>query len=276
MGRMNNHSNQHIVTVVQVRRNSTRLPNKVILPLASKPLFLRQIERIMASKLKGTLVVATTLNEEDNVIEDICTNENIYCYRGSSLDLLDRHFQTAKIFDADIVVKIPSDCPLIDPAVIDKVIGYFLDHANVFDYVSNLHPATYPDGNDVEVMTMKALGEAWKYAERDLEREHTTPFIWENPELYSIGNVIMEGKADYSMTHRFTIDYQEDYEFVKRIYEALYVINPMFRLKDILSLLEKSPELMNINGHLAGVNWYRDHLNELKTIKPQQTKIINA
>lgn len=276
MGRMNDHSNQHIVTVVQVRRNSTRLPNKVILPLASKPLFLRQVERIMASKLKGTLVVATTLNEEDNIIEDICTTENIYCYRGSSLDLLDRHFQTAKIFDADLVVKIPSDCPLIDPAVIDKVIGYFLEHTDVFDYVSNLHPATYPDGNDVEVMTMKALGEAWKYAERDLEREHTTAFIWENPELYSIGNVTMEGNADYSMTHRFTIDYLEDYEFIKKIYEALYPINPMFKLKDILALLDKTPDLMKLNSHLAGVNWYRNHLNELKTIKPEQTKIINA
>jgi spore coat polysaccharide biosynthesis protein SpsF len=230
----------------------------------------------MASKLKGTLVVATTLNEEDNVIEDICTTENIYCYRGSALDLLDRHFQTAKLFEADVVVKIPSDCPLIDPDIIDRVIGHFLDNNGAFDYVSNLHPASYPDGNDVEVMTMKALGEAWKYASRPLEREHTTPYIWENPGRYHIENVKMEGSVNYSMTHRWTIDYKEDYEFIKTVFEVLHMYNPSFRIHDILELLDRNPELMKINGHLAGVNWYRDHLEELKTIKPEQTKILNG
>ncbi len=271
---MRNPYDQHIVTVVQARRGSSRLPDKVLLPLSSKPLFIRQVERIMASQLKGTLVVATTLNEEDNVIEDMCNKESIYCYRGSSLDLLDRHFQTAKLFGADVVVKIPSDCPLIDPAIIDKTIGYFLEHHGEFDYVSNLHPATYPDGNDVEVMTMNALGEAWKYASRDLEREHTTPYLWENPDKFRIGNVTAEGRADYSMTHRWTIDYREDYEFIKKVFEALHPTNPWFSMKDVLELLEKNPSLMGINGHLAGVNWYRNHLNELRTIKPEQTKTI--
>jgi len=273
LGKLNENT-PHIVTVMQVRCSSTRLPNKVLLPLFNKALFLRQAERIMASTLKGILVVSTTTYKEDDEIENICIKEGIPCYRGSSADLLDRHFQAAKLFQADFVVKIPSDCPLIDPAIIDKVIGYFLQHQGLFDYVSNLHPATYPDGNDVEVMTMEALSDAWKYANRDLEREHTTPYLWENPDKFSIGNVSMGGDKDYSMSHRWTIDYPEDYEFIKSIYDALYPINPLFGMNDILELLQKQPELLKINGHLAGVNWYRNHLTELKTVTDKQTKVL--
>lgn len=266
--------NLNIITVMQVRCSSTRLPKKVLLPLSSKALFLRQAERIMASKLKGTLVISTTTNKEDDEIESISTEEGLFCYRGSSADLLDRHFQTAKLFNADVVVKIPSDCPLIDPAIIDKVIGYFLDDYGMFDYVSNLHPASYPDGNDVEVMTMKALSEAWNNATRMLEREHTTPYLWENSDKFNIGNVKMEGDEDYSMSHRWTIDYSEDYEFIKQVYDELYPNNPLFRMNDILELLYKQPQLMQINGHLAGVNWYRNHLDELKTVSKNQTKVL--
>ena len=219
-------------------------------------------------------MVSTTVYKEDDKIENICNKEGIYCYRGNSTDLLDRHFQTAKLFQADVVVKIPSDCPLIDPAIIDKVIGYFLQHQGLFDYVSNLHPASYPDGNDVEVVTMQALSDVWKNAERNLEREHTTPYLWENPDKFNIGNVKLEEDADYSMSHRWTIDYPEDYEFIKRVYDALYPINPLFTMQDILELLHKQPELMKINGHLAGINWYRNHLDELKTVSKNQTKII--
>ena len=259
---------------MQVRCSSTRLPNKVLLPLASKALFLRQVERIMASRLKGTLVVATTTHKEDDAIENICEREGLHCYRGSSDDLLDRHYQAAKFLKADIVVKIPSDCPLIDPDIIDKVISAFLKSERLFDYVSNLHPASYPDGNDVEVIAMEALSLAWRNAARALEREHTTPYLWENPDKFSIGNVRLDGDTDYSMSHRWTIDYPEDYEFIKRVYDALYPINPLFTTGDILNLLDRQPELMQLNGHLAGVNWYRNHLNELKTISKEQTKLI--
>jgi spore coat polysaccharide biosynthesis protein SpsF len=264
----------NIVTVMQVRCGSTRLPNKVLLPIISKPLFFRQVERILSAELKGTVVVSTTTCKEDDEIENICIEEGIYCYRGSSEDLLDRHFQTAKFFQADTVIKIPSDCPLIDPAIIGKVITYFINNEGKYDYVSNLHPATYPDGNDVEIMKMKALSEAWKYAARPLEREHTTPYLWENPNKFRIGNVELGGNRDYSMSHRWTIDYKEDYEFINRVYDALYPVNPLFGMKDIIELLERQPELMNINGHLAGVNWYRNHLDELRTVTKEQTKVI--
>ena len=169
-----------IVTVIQARSGSSRLPGKVSKEILGKTLLVRMIERIQVASLTGTIVVATTLDAEDDSIENICKENSILCYRGSSLDLLDRHYHVAKLFDADAVVKIPSDCPLIDPQVIDKVLQYYLDHN--FDFVSNLHPATYPDGNDVEVMSFKTLETAWKEAQKDFEREHTTPYIWEHPE----------------------------------------------------------------------------------------------
>jgi spore coat polysaccharide biosynthesis protein SpsF len=266
----------NIVTIIQARTSSTRLPGKVLLKIAGKTVLELMMERVLRSRLAGTIVVATTTDAEDNLIEDLCKQKKYLCFRGDKNDLLDRHFQTAKKFSADIVLKIPSDCPLIDPDVIDKVIQFFLDDKNQFDFVSNLHPATYPDGNDVEVMTMMALEKASREAKKDFEREHTTPFIWENPQIFKIGNVEWESGLDYSMTHRFTFDYKEDYDFIKKIYEELYPLNPNFTLKNILDFLKTHPAIFAINQKYAGVNWYRNHLNELKTIHKNQTKQTEA
>lgn len=264
----------NIVTVIQARCSSSRLPNKVLLPILGKELLIRQLERISQSFNVGKIVVATTIENSDDKIENLCNENNFTCFRGSLNDLLDRHYQAAKLFGADAVVKIPSDCPLIDPRIIDNVINYFIKNNNKYDYVSNLHPATYPDGNDVEIMHFSVLEKAWMDAKKDFEREHTTPYIWENPQIFRIGNYFWENGKDYSMTHRFTIDYQEDYEFILKIYEKLYPITPYFSLQNILDLLEEEPELLKINEKYAGVNWYRNHLNELKTISPKQTKIL--
>jgi spore coat polysaccharide biosynthesis protein SpsF len=143
-----------------------------------------------------------------------------------------------------------------------------------YDYYSNLHPATYPDGNDVEIFTFSALEKAYKEAKKPLEREHTTPYFWENLNLFKIGNYAWESGKDFSMSHRFTIDYKEDYDFIKRVYEALYPQKNNFELEDILNLLESRPDIFEINQNYAGVNWYRNHLDELTTIAPNQTKKI--
>ena len=118
----------NIVTVIQARTGSSRLPNKIFLPLADKPLLYRMYERVAASKLKGTIVIATTTDKSDDKVEELCKEYNLNCYRGHPTDLLDRHYQTAKLFNADAVVKIPSDCPLIDPNIIDKVLNFYLDN----------------------------------------------------------------------------------------------------------------------------------------------------
>jgi len=263
-----------IVTIIQARMGSSRLPGKILLPLAGKPLLIRMVERVMASKLSGDIIVATTNDSSDDVVANICNNEHISVFRGDSNNLLDRHYMAAIKLNPDIVVKIPSDCPLIDPLIIDKILGYYLDNFNKYDYVSNLHPATYPDGNDVEAMAMTALSNCREFASRQFELEHTTPYIWENPDKFRIGNVVWETGMDYSMTHRFTIDYIEDYNFIFRIYEELFPVNPKFTLKDILSLMENNSNLLKINNKYNGVNWYRNHLDELHTISPEQTRII--
>jgi spore coat polysaccharide biosynthesis protein SpsF len=261
-----------IVTVIQARSGSTRLPGKVMMDILGKPLLLRMVERVQQSKLAGTIVVAITTKHNDDIIEEICKGANLLYYRGNENDLLDRHYQAGRLYDADAVVKIPSDCPLIDPKVIDKVLQYYLD--NKFDFVSNLHPATYPDGNDVEVMSSQTIEKAWQNATRTLEREHTTPYIWENPGLFKIANVAWESGLDYSMSDRWTIDYPEDFTFIKTVYEHLYPLNGAFDLQDILDLTRQNPAIFAINHKYAGVNWYRNHLDELKTITEDKTKII--
>ena len=248
------------------------MPDKVLMPVQGKPLFLRQVERVAAARLAGRIIVATTLDPQDDVIEEMCRQEGLDSFRGHATDLLDRHYQAALRFPADAVIKIPSDCPLIDPAVIDRVIGFYLTHLSDFDFVSNLHPATYPDGNDVEIMPFATLERAWREARRPMEREHTTPYIWENPDLFRIGNVVMEGGVDYSMSHRFTIDYAEDYTFIRTVFDELYPGNPRFGVEDVLSLLERRPDIYAINAQYAGVNWYRHHLGELKTVSEEHTK----
>ena len=253
---------------------STRLPGKILLPLAGKSLLLRMYERVSLAKSAGEIVVALTNEKLDDQLALLCQKNNIKIFRGSSFDLLDRHYKTSKEYGAEVVIKIPSDCPLIDPHVIDKVILYYINNRDKYDFVSNLHPPSYPDGNDVEIMSFKALENAWINAKKDFEREHTTPFIWENPDIFRIGNVVWERGLDYSMTHRFTIDYKEDYEFIKRVYDELYLKNKSFGLNEILKLLEEKPEIKKINEMYAGVNWYRNHLNKLKTISSEQTRKI--
>lgn len=261
-----------IVTVIQARTGSTRLPNKILRPLAGKPLLLRMIERVAAAKLVGRVVVATTREPADDPLVELCRAEGVSCYRGDTDDLLDRHYQVGKLYEATTVIKIPSDCPLIDPRVIDRVITYYLDKPGAYDFVSNLHPATYPDGNDVEIMTMGALETIWREARRPLEREHTTPYLWENPDRFRIGNVTWETGLDYSMSHRWTIDYEEDYQFIAAVFDALYSDSCPFSLEDVLTFLAAHPEVEAINSRYAGVNWYRHHLDELKTVSAGQTR----
>ena len=255
-----------VVTVVQARTGSTRLPNKVLRPLAGAALLQRMAGRVQAAELAGTVVGAATTEPGDDPIEALRATAGIVCYRGDPLDLLDRHYQTGLAHGATAVVKIPSDCPLIDPRIIDRVLAHFLNHSGAFDFVSNLHPASYPDGNDVEAMTMDALATAWREATRPLEREHTTPYLWENPDRFRLGNVLWETGLDYAKSHRWTIDYEEDYQFSRAVYDALYPVNPRCGLDDILAFVAANPDVAALNSRYAGHYWYRNHPGELKTV----------
>jgi spore coat polysaccharide biosynthesis protein SpsF len=250
-----------IVVVVQARTGSTRLPGKVLMPLANRPLLYRMLERVLAAHTPSAVIVATTPDRDDDVIEAIADEAGVACVRGHPTDLLDRHYAAAIMSRADVVVKIPSDCPLIDPAVIDRVIAHYTAHADCADFVSNLHPASYPDGNDVEVIPVGVLEAAWIEATEEHEREHTTPFIWERRDRFRILNVTWESGSDFSSTHRWTIDYIEDYRFLAAVYEALWSsTRPVFTLTDVLSLLDARPDIAALNACHAGKTWYRDRV----------------
>jgi spore coat polysaccharide biosynthesis protein SpsF len=259
-----------IGVVIQARTGSTRMPGKVLLPLAGRPLLQRMIERVQAASAPFEIVVATTTDPADEPVRDLCRSIGVRVTSGHPTDLLDRHHQAARETGADVVVKIPSDCPLIDPLAIDLVLG-----APLLDFTSNLHPPTWPDGNDVEVMPFSVLDVAWREAKKPHEREHTTPFIWDQPDRFRITNITWPAGLDYSMTHRFTIDYREDYDFLRAVYDALWTTGgPIFGLGEILSLLEAQPTLCAINARYCGVNWYRKHLHDLRTVSRADTRSV--
>src|SRR5262249_33469263 len=141
-------------------------PGKVLMALGRGTVLDVLLDRVRAASLAGTVVVATTTDASDDPIAEGAARAGVACVRGHPTDLLDRHYASAIAFDARHVVKIPSDCPLIDPVIIDDVIGWYLARTSQYDYVSNLHPATHPDGNDVEIMSMSALTAAWREAAR--------------------------------------------------------------------------------------------------------------
>lgn len=245
----------HIVVVVQARMGSTRLPGKVMLPLAGEPLLLRVVERVLHARVPHSTIIATSTQGDDDRIEDLALRMGVACYRGHLTDLLDRHYRAGLLMKGDVVVKIPSDCPLIDPNVIDRVLEFYLSHISEYDYVSNLHPETYPYGQDVEVIPMPVLEVAWKGAAKPHEREHTTPFIWAQPKRFRIGNVKWESGRDLSMAQRWVVDHPQDYELVSAVYDGLYSDHRRtFGIEEILEFLDHHEEVHQLNRHLCGIH----------------------
>jgi spore coat polysaccharide biosynthesis protein SpsF len=257
-----------ILVVVQARMGSSRLPGKVLMPLAGRPLLERMIERLRASHFPFELCVATSYLPAEDPIRELCARLSVPVISDHPTDLLTRHLVAGRAFRADAIAKIPSDCPLIDPAVVDQVLGHYAANAADVDFVTNLHPPSWPDGNDVEVMSMRVLEIAGAEAAQSFEREHTTPFIWERPERFRISNVTWGEGRDLSKTHRFTIDYPEDYDFISAIYGELCTAErPVFSLEDILALLVKKPELLRINARYTGKSWHLSELANLQSVK---------
>jgi spore coat polysaccharide biosynthesis protein SpsF len=242
-----------VLVVVQARTGSSRLPGKVLLSLAGRPVLERLIERIRAAKSRFDICVATTPALEDEPIRLLARRLAVRVFSGHPTDLLDRHYRAGLSAGADVVVKIPSDCPLIDPDVIDRVLGAFECQAGGVDFVTNLNPPSWPDGNDVEVIPMDVLAIARSEARSSFEREHTTPFIWRRPERFRITNVRWDSALDLSATHRFTLDYADDYALIRALYEALYRSDrPIFSLDEILTYLSQHPEVHRLNQRFWG------------------------
>lgn len=233
-----------IIGIVQARTKSTRLPNKVMANIANKPMLYHVVKRLCYSKYIGQVVVATTQNSEDHSIVNWGKKNRINIFCGSDKDVLDRYFCAARKFNAEVIVRATADNPLVDPIVGDKAIKYFLDNGNEIDYVNCIF---YPLGCGIEVISIRALERAWQEASKPYQREHVTPYIYEHPEIFYLVNV--ENNEDLSYM-RWTVDEERDLEFAREVYKRLYKEGEIFLMKDILTLLRKEPQFIEINKNV--------------------------
>jgi spore coat polysaccharide biosynthesis protein SpsF len=231
-----------ILAVLQARVSSTRLPGKVLKPILGEPMIMRQIERVRRSRLIDKLVVATSTEQSDDALEQACASHGVDCFRGNLDDVLDRFYMAAAGINPDFVVRLTGDCPLADPEIIDSVITLCRDGG--YDYVSSALEPTFPDGLDVEAFRFSALSTAWREATLPSQREHVTPFIYNNPQMFRIGSL----KGQENLSHlRWTVDESADFDLITTIYQTLYPHNNAFTTRDILALLGREPELATMN-----------------------------
>ncbi len=230
-----------VVAVIQARMGSTRLPGKVLRDLGGRTMLARVVRRTVRAKLVDEVVVATSTNSADDPVAQQCRQLGVACFRGSEDDVLDRYYHAAIAHRADVVVRVTSDCPLIDPEVSDRVIRAFLDMEP--DYASNTLHRTYPRGLDTEVMTAAALERAWREATEEYQRIHVTPYLYQHPEQFILLPVI--GREDLS-ANRWCVDTLEDLELLRAIYARLGP-EDCFSWADVYRLLTEEPSLSELN-----------------------------
>jgi spore coat polysaccharide biosynthesis protein SpsF len=235
------------VVIVQARMSSTRLPGKIMKQVLGRPLIDFLMERLSRVRLADQVVIATTTNPADDIVAEWCQSKSIPHIRGSEQDVLERYIQAAHQFNAQTIVRITSDCPLIDPALVDKMIAYYQMHQEHYDYMSNALERTYPRGMDTEVFSLAALEKAHEEARAPIERELVTIYMYWNPKRFRITNVPdIKDRSQY----RLTVDTPEDFELIRRMFETLYPKNPAFGVEDMVQLLEAQPDLAAINAHI--------------------------
>lgn len=233
-----------VVAIVQARMGSSRLPGKVMLDLGGEPLLARCVERVRRSRTLDEVVVATTSLAADDAIEELCRARGWPCVRGSEVDVLDRYRQAAVAHRAEVVVRVTSDCPLIDPEIVDRVVAEFLSRQPAVDYACNmLADGECPRGLDVEVMRVEALSRAWRDDTDAAWREHVTPFIVHHPELFRIHHVVLDMPRI-----RWTVDAPEDLVLVRLILG--HFGHDRFLSRDVLQVLAAHPEWAAINARV--------------------------
>jgi spore coat polysaccharide biosynthesis protein SpsF len=235
-----------VVCTIQARMTSTRLPGKVLMPAVGRPLLALMIERLQRAERIDGIVIATTEDASSDPIEGLAHDLGVGCFRGSEEDVLSRVLGAARAADADVIVETTGDCPLIDPAVVDRVIeGY---QAGGVDYCSNILERTYPRGLDVQVFPTAVLAEVDRLTQDPADREHVSLYIYEHPERYRLRSVVSDHPESADL--RLTVDLPEDYELIRTIFEELYPADPAFGLDAILELLSARPELADLNRHV--------------------------
>ena len=231
------------VVIIQARMSSTRLPGKVLLPIGEMTMLERVTTRVRRTRGVAEVVVATTTESADDLIVAECRRLSVSCHRGSELDVLDRYYQAAVRHAADAVVRVTSDCPLIDPKEIERILDAFREASP--DYASNAITQGYLRGLDAEVMTMGALDRAWKEARLSYHRVHVTPYIYQNPQLFELLPVPFD--RDLS-GYRWTVDTKEDLDMVRALCTEL--AGDDFGWREALVAVEKKPDLAKINRHV--------------------------
>lgn len=244
-----------VVIFIQARMGSTRLPSKVLMPLAGRPVLDHVVSRVRASGV-GEPIVVTTFSMQDLPIVSYCSQNGIRVFCGSENDVLDRFWQAAKLLEAEHVVRITADCPFLDPGVLRRVVEEHL--CSGADYTSNVQVETFPDGLDVEVFRKTVLGKAWHEASLASEREHVTPYIRKNPALF----VQRDVQHDVNLSGmRWTLDNPDDYAFLEALFEELGDRSG-FGMDDVLEVLRIKPELVSINGGIPRNEGYAKSVRE--------------
>lgn len=237
----------NVVCIIQARMGSTRLPEKVMKKIKGKSILFYVIERVKQTSLINQIVIATTTNKQDDVIVKEAERLNVKWFQGSEQDVLSRYYHAAKKNDADVIVRITSDCPLIDPQITDEIITYYLkndDYSLVTNAGPDIEKRTFPRGLDTEVFSFGVLEETFNNANERYQREHVTPFIYENPEKFKVFFIKAEGKLKRPDI-RITLDTKQDFELISKIINHFDTID--FNTEDVINFLENKPKLLEIN-----------------------------
>lgn len=237
-----------VVAIIQARMGSTRLPGKVMKRLAGETVLAHVIKRVAACPEVNLVVVATTNLTQDDAIAAESAKNNALVFRGSESDVLARYYGAATDAEADIVVRVTSDCPLFDPDVLSRMLRQFLAaNAGEVDYLSNSLERSFPRGLDAEVFTFAALKKAFCNATKDYEREHVTPYLYQHPGKFALRNYANDNDLSF---HRWTLDTADDFLLIDEIYKRLGTNGGIFSTESVLQLFEQYPELLSINGHV--------------------------
>jgi len=234
-----------VVGIIQARLGSSRLPGKVLKKVCNKSMFEHLVERVQHSTTLDKVVLATTTNSLDDKLAQLSEDIGIPCYRGSENDVVDRYYNAAHYFKADVVVRLLNDCPLLDPLIIDEIVGYYLDNSDRIDFISNQHPHTYPDGMDVSVFSIQALDKLHAKTNTALHREHVVPGFWELEGEFRWQNY--HHKINLFKDYRLTLDYEEDFQVISNILTAIYNKDKLFTMDDILKHLNGNDNISNLN-----------------------------
>ena len=235
----------NVVAIIQARMSSSRLPGKVLMPLAGTPVLAHVVRRIRRCKTIHRVVVATSTDPSDDAIDAWCQLEAVACHRGSLHDVLDRYQQTAVATKADAIVRITADCPAVDPVIVDAVVRDFL--AGSYDCYSL--GGEFPDGLDCTVFAASALARAWREAILPSEREHVGPYIEKHPEWFHVGALLRFSGQQH---HRWTLDEPRDFDFLQAVFGHLHREGqPPFSADDVLALLQREPELIRLNSQIV-------------------------